>query len=85
MMLSNVTPIHEETHTTQPLTVLIGLSFTERHLLNELSDHAQTIAPHLSNVLTVRIQQLAGFYNILPMSITEIQLYLPIPSPKITN
>jgi hypothetical protein len=75
-MLPNVTQIYQETIADQPLTVLIGLSLTESHLLAELSDHAKTIAPHLSRALTARIQQLTGAYNTLPMSTTEIQVYL---------
>jgi hypothetical protein len=75
-MLSNVTHVYEETIAPQPLTVLIGLSFTENHLLSELSDHAKTIAPHLGRALTARIQQLAGSYSTLPLSSTELQFYL---------
>lgn len=73
-MLSNVTHIYQEANFAQPLTVLIGLSFTENHLLNELSDQAQTVALHLGSALTARIQQLS--YTNLPLSNTEMQLYL---------
>jgi hypothetical protein len=75
-MLSNVTHVYEENYPAQPLTVLIGLSFTENHLLTELSDQAQKVAPHLGRALTARIQQLAGAYNTLPLSTNAIQFYL---------
>jgi hypothetical protein len=75
-MLLDESYFSRETIAVQPLTVLIGLTYTENHLLTELGDHAQTVAPHLARALAARIQQLAGSYNTLPMNNTEIQSYL---------
>jgi hypothetical protein len=75
-MHSNGSQVYEETYYAKPLTVLIGLSQTENYLLTELSDQAQTVAPHLGRALTARIQQLTGANLTLPMSNTEMQFYL---------
>jgi hypothetical protein len=75
-MLLDESYFSRETITVQPLTVLIGLTHMENHLLTELGDHAQTVAPHLGNALAARIQQLAGSYNTFPMRSSEIQAYL---------
>ncbi len=75
-MLQNVSHVYEETISAHPLTVLIGLSFEEDHLLTELGAQAKALAPILGEALSDLIQQVAGSHTSYQLNSKDLPLYL---------
>ena len=75
-MLTDISETSQQPLQDQSMTVLIGLTFEEDHLLSELSPQAKIIVPKLGKELADLIQQVASpritqnFYN------PDLQLYL---------